>query len=58
MGRKEFKNMKNTMKAKRKTKDLDEIEEDIKPENKKKLLNQEIDYDMPGNAQFYCVICA
>lgn len=42
----------------RKTKDLDQIHLDMKPDQIKKLLNQELDYDRPGNAQFYCVHCA
>ena len=50
--------MKCYMKAKRKTKDIDEIEEDLKPHNKEKLLNQDLDYDVTGNAQFYDVHCA
>uniref|UniRef100_T1JB80 Zinc finger protein 593 homolog n=1 Tax=Strigamia maritima TaxID=126957 RepID=T1JB80_STRMM len=45
-------------KTKRKTKDLDEIDEDIKPQSAEKLLNQEVDYDLPGCAQFYCLHCA
>jgi hypothetical protein len=35
-----------------------QIDEDLKEENAKKLLNQEIDVDKPGNAQFYCLHCA
>ena len=46
------------MKTKRRTKDADEVEEDMKPQNAKKLLNQEVDYDQTGNAQFYCLHCA
>jgi len=34
------------------------IDEDLKEENAKRLLNQEIDLDKPGNAQFYCLHCA
>ena len=58
MGRAERKRMHNRMKTKRKTKDADQIEEDMKPENVKKLLNQDVDYDVTGNGQFYCVHCA
>ncbi len=58
MGKAEHKRMHNKLKTKRKLKDLDEIEEDIKPENAPKLLNQPIDYDVPGNAQHYCIHCA
>lgn len=45
-------------KTKRKTKDLDEIEADTEPENATKLLNQPVDYDVAGAAQFYCLHCA
>lgn len=34
------------------------INEDIKSDNCEKLLNQEVDLDKPGAAQFYCVHCA
>ncbi|XP_044749088.1 zinc finger protein 593 homolog [Coccinella septempunctata] len=50
--------LKKKWRTKRRTKDLDEINEDIKPENCEKLLNQEVDYDKPGSAQHYCVHCA
>jgi bud site selection protein 20 len=35
-----------------------QIDEDLKEENAKRLLNQEIDLDKPGSAQFYCLHCA
>lgn len=35
-----------------------QIDEDLKEEKAKQLLNQEIDLDKPGNAQFYCLHCA
>ncbi|CAH0561489.1 unnamed protein product [Brassicogethes aeneus] len=44
--------------TKRRTKDLDEIDKDIQPENAEKLLKQEVDFDRPGLAQFYCIHCA
>lgn len=44
--------------TKRRTKDLDQIDEDLKVENAEKLLNQEVDADKPGKAQFYCLHCA
>ncbi|KAK9870893.1 hypothetical protein WA026_009849 [Henosepilachna vigintioctopunctata] len=50
--------LKRRWRTKRRTKDLDEINEDIKSENCEKLLNQEVDYDKPGSAQHYCVHCA
>lgn len=47
------------MNVKTKTKsDILQIDEDLQPENAKKLLNQEPDLDKPGNAQFYCLHCA
>ena len=58
MGRAEHKRMHSRMKTKRKTKDADQIEEDMKPENVNGLLNQDVDYDRTGNAQFYCLHCA
>ncbi|XP_057331259.1 zinc finger protein 593 [Microplitis mediator] len=50
--------MKKGLKTKRKNKDLDQIDDDLQPENAKKLLNQDIDFDKPGSGQFYCVECS
>ena len=50
--------MKKKYKTKRKTKDLDQIHEDMKPEKASRLLNQDEDLDKPGNAQHYCLHCA
>ncbi|EZA60376.1 hypothetical protein DMN91_010803 [Ooceraea biroi] len=50
--------LKKGWRTKRRTKDLDEIDEDLKEENVEKLLNQEVDFDKPGAAQHYCVHCA
>ncbi|XP_011297080.1 zinc finger protein 593 [Fopius arisanus] len=50
--------MKKGTKTKRKIKDLDEIDNDLKEENARKLLNQDVDFDKPGSAQFYCIHCA
>ncbi|XP_033125123.1 zinc finger protein 593-like [Anneissia japonica] len=44
--------------TRRKTKDLDQIHEDLELNNKEKLLHQTIDYDKPGSGQFYCLTCA
>lgn len=49
---------KRKLKTKRRTKDLDEIDNDMIEENARKLLHQEIDLDKPGSAQFYCLHCA
>lgn len=45
-------------KTKRKTKDHDQIHEDLKLKNAVKLLNQQEDIDLTGSAQHYCVHCA
>ncbi|XP_011175760.2 zinc finger protein 593 homolog [Solenopsis invicta] len=50
--------LKKGWRTKRKTKDLDEIDEDLKEENVRQLLNQEVDFDKPGAAQYYCPHCA
>jgi len=50
--------LKAKYRTKRKTKDLDQIHEDMKPAKVKKLLKQDVDYDLPGAAQFYCIHCA
>merc|ERR1712038_234589 len=58
MGRKETKNKHNHLKTKHRTKDLDEIQNDMKDGNADRLLNQEIDHDVAGSAQYYCLHCA
>ncbi|KAJ2492039.1 hypothetical protein IWW37_001753 [Coemansia sp. RSA 2050] len=45
-------------KSKRRTKDLDQIQEDLKPENRQRLLNMAEDEDLPGLGQHYCVECS
>lgn len=45
-------------KTKHRTKDLDEIVTDLKPENIIKLQHQKLDENLPGLGQFYCVFCA
>ncbi|XP_062579599.1 zinc finger protein 593 homolog [Saccostrea cucullata] len=50
--------VKEKYRTKRKTKDLDEIHEDMKPGKSRKLLNQDVDFDKPGAGQFYCLHCA
>ncbi|XP_067946241.1 zinc finger protein 593-like [Watersipora subatra] len=50
--------IKEKYRTKRKTKDLDEIQDDLKPTKVQKLINQEIDDDKPGQAQHYCIHCA
>eukprot|EP01112_Ceratiomyxa_fruticulosa_P004957 TRINITY_DN1551_c0_g1_i1.p1 TRINITY_DN1551_c0_g1~~TRINITY_DN1551_c0_g1_i1.p1 ORF type:complete len:121 (-),score=17.12 TRINITY_DN1551_c0_g1_i1:29-391(-) len=47
------------IKTKRRTKDLDQIFDDVNdPETKQKLEHQEVDEDLPGLGQHYCVHCA
>ncbi|MBN3281417.1 ZN593 protein, partial [Polyodon spathula] len=52
------KNIAKLWKTKRRTKDLDQIHHDMKPEVAAKLLHQEVDYDVTGSAQHYCLHCA
>ncbi len=46
------------LKTKRKTKDLDEVQTNMAAETARELLNQPIDYDVPGAGQHYCLYCA
>ncbi|XP_023341348.1 zinc finger protein 593 homolog [Eurytemora carolleeae] len=50
--------LKKGWKLKRRTKDLDEIDVDLMEGKVEKLLTQDIDFDKPGLAQFYCVHCS
>ncbi|XP_014476191.1 PREDICTED: zinc finger protein 593 homolog [Dinoponera quadriceps] len=50
--------LKKGWRTKRRKKDLDEIDEDLKEQNVEQLLNQEVDFDKPGSAQHYCIHCA
>ena len=50
--------LKEKYRTKRKTKDHDQIHEDMKPAKAQKLLSQGVDYDKPGGAQHYCLHCA
>ena len=46
-------------KTSRRTKDIDQIVlKDMLPEETEKLTHQEIDENLPGLGQFYCVTCA
>jgi hypothetical protein len=45
-------------KTKRKTKDHDQIHSDLKLDAAYQLINQEVDHDMTGSAQNYCIHCA
>lgn len=50
--------LKRGWRTRRRRKDLDEINEDLKDGNVEQLLNQKVDLDKPGAAQFYCIHCA
>eukprot|EP01115_Flamella_aegyptia_P004557 TRINITY_DN19659_c1_g1_i1.p1 TRINITY_DN19659_c1_g1~~TRINITY_DN19659_c1_g1_i1.p1 ORF type:complete len:130 (+),score=36.66 TRINITY_DN19659_c1_g1_i1:50-439(+) len=52
------KGFKKSHRTKRRTKDIDQIVQDLTPENKKKLMNQEVDIDKPGFGQHYCIECS
>ena len=45
-------------KTKRKTRDHDQIHDDLKLETAIQLINQEVDHDLTGAAQHYCIHCA
>ena len=50
---------KMNLKTKRYRKDIDQvILEDMLPENEVKLLNQELDEELPGLGQHYCLPCS
>ncbi|CAG9791560.1 unnamed protein product [Diatraea saccharalis] len=50
--------LKKRWRLRNRKKDLDEIDTDLKEDNAEKLLNQDIDLDLPGAAQHYCLHCA
>eukprot|EP00047_Mylnosiga_fluctuans_P011268 m.20339 g.20339 ORF g.20339 m.20339 type:complete len:142 (+) comp3523_c0_seq1:1752-2177(+) len=54
---KNIKDIKKKYRTRRKTKDLDQIHEDLKPENVEAVVKAPIDGDLPGFGQFYCVHC-
>lgn len=39
-------------------KDIDQIYEDVKPENTEKYENQPVDESLPGLGQHYCISCS
>ena len=55
---KNIKDIKKKHRTKRRTKDMDQIHEDMKAENVERLRRQEVDYDLPGAGQHYCLHCA
>ena len=52
------KSQKKKYRTKRRTKDLDQIQNDMMPSNTKKLIHQPVDPDLPGEGQHYCLHCA
>ncbi|KAF9423487.1 hypothetical protein BGZ94_008258 [Podila epigama] len=44
--------------TKRYMRDIDQIHADIQPENASKFENRELDPELPGQGQFYCIQCA
>ncbi|CAH2052390.1 unnamed protein product, partial [Iphiclides podalirius] len=49
--------LKRRWRVRNRKKDLDEIDNDLKEENAEKLLKQNVDLDLPGAAQHYCLHC-
>lgn len=45
-------------KTKRRTRDHDQIHEDLKLDTAMKLINQNVDHDEAGSAQHYCIHCS
>ena len=52
------KTQKKKYRTKRRTKDMDQIQEDMLPGNAQKLTSQLPDPDLPGEGRFYCLHCA
>ena len=52
------KSIKKRYRTKRRTKDLDQIMEDMEPAKAQKLAEQPRDQDLPGEGQHYCLHCA
>ncbi|CAB3222142.1 unnamed protein product [Arctia plantaginis] len=50
--------LKKRWRVRNRKKDLDQIDEDLKEGKSEKLLNQDVDLDLPGAAQHYCLHCA
>ncbi|XP_022808442.1 zinc finger protein 593-like [Stylophora pistillata] len=51
------KHLKKKYRTRRRTKDLDQIHEDMQPMNAAKLKSQECDMDLPGAGRYYCIQC-
>ncbi|XP_062511515.1 zinc finger protein 593-like [Corticium candelabrum] len=55
---KNIKDTKRKFRTRRRTKDIDQIHDDMKAENATKLLEQPPDASLPGLGQHYCLECA
>merc|ERR1711890_66549 len=55
---KNIKDFKKKHRTRKRTKDIDEIPDDMNPNRIDSYLHQIIDPDLPGEGQFYCVHCA
>lgn len=53
-----IKDLSKKCRLRRRTKDLDQIEKDLIPENKDRLLKEVINEDLPGGGHFLCVECS
>ena len=52
------KHIRKSRKTKRYQRDIDQIVNDLQPQNIVKFDKLEIDEDLPGLGQFYCIFCA
>lgn len=55
---KNVKDLKKKFRTRRKTKDLDEVHEELESKKSDPILHQKIDPDLPGQGQFCCIFCA
>lgn len=53
-----IKDLSKKCRLRRRTKDLDQIERDLLPENRERLLKEVISEDLPGGGNFLCVECS
>ena len=54
---KNIKDLKKKFRTRKRTKDIDEVHEDVEKKSDI-MLHQKVDPDLPGQGQFYCLICA
>lgn len=54
---KNIKDLKKKFLTKRRTKDIDQVHDDMVPVKADALLHQTIDSDKPGDGQHYCLYC-